>query len=80
MELRIANLNTLVLKDELTSIFAEYGNVVSTRIIKDRFTASLNNIGIVIMENKQDAFKAIQALDGSDLREDKIEITTLKYS
>ncbi|MES4786674.1 MAG: RNA-binding protein [Nitrospiraceae bacterium] len=51
--------------DDLRNICAEYGSVVSVRVIKDTYGVSLG-YGFVKMATEDDAEHVIRALDGSD--------------
>lgn len=56
------------LNDEgLRSLFEPHGKIVSARIIKDRETGKSRGFGFVEMEDKAEAEKAMQALNGSDM-------------
>lgn len=52
--------------DSLKTLFAQYGNVVSTAVIKDRDSNQSKGFGFVEMETLEEAQAAIDALDGKD--------------
>lgn len=64
--------------DSLKSTFEPYGKVVSARIIKDRDTGKSRGFGFVEMDDKAEAEKAMQALNGSDLDGRKIVVNEAK--
>lgn len=59
---------------ELGDLFAQFGDVLSARVLKDRETGRSRGFGFVEMNNDADADKAIQALNGSDLNGRKIVV------
>ncbi|HSK28809.1 MAG TPA: RNA-binding protein [Candidatus Limnocylindria bacterium] len=52
---------------QLQEIFAVHGQVESARVITDKFTGRSRGFGFVEMANSDEAQKAIQALNGTDL-------------
>lgn len=61
----VGNLAFKATPDELTELFAKYGNVESVRIMKDRATRRPRGFAFVEMESRG-AAKAIKALDGKE--------------
>jgi RNA recognition motif-containing protein len=53
--------------DDLQTLFAQFGNIVSTAVITDRDSGRSKGFGFVEFENDDDAKAAVKALDGSDL-------------
>ena len=62
------NLPYEVSDEELEAVFAEYGQVVSARVITDRFSGRPRGFGFVEMGNDSEAQAAIDALNGRDLK------------
>lgn len=62
----VGNLPWSISDDRLAEVFAEYGDVVSARVVTDRETGRSRGFGFVEMENA-DADEAIRALDGNDV-------------
>ncbi len=60
--------------ETLKSLFAEFGEVVSSKIIKDRETGRSKGFGFVEMTDSNEADNAIRQLDGSDLGGRKIKV------
>jgi len=60
--------------DELRDHFAQYGNVVSARVITDRETGRSKGFGFVEMESDEDGQNAIKNLDGTDMGGRKIVV------
>jgi len=53
--------------DELKAAFEAYGEVVSATIIVDRDSGRSKGFGFVEMAEKEEALKAIEGLNGTDL-------------
>ncbi|CAF0861507.1 unnamed protein product [Didymodactylos carnosus] len=49
----------------LDDLFAKYGKIIQTRVIRDQDTQSSRGIGFVIMETRSQAQQACQELDGT---------------
>ncbi len=52
---------------DLEEIFAEYGEVESAKIIKDKITSKSRGFGFVEMPNDDEATQAIDALDEQEI-------------
>ena len=52
---------------QLQEIFSAHGTVESARVITDKFTGRSRGFGVVEMASQEEAQKAIQALNGTDL-------------
>ncbi|MCB2191339.1 MAG: RNA-binding protein [Deltaproteobacteria bacterium] len=63
----VGNLSYDTTDDTLNSTFAEYGSVLSARVITDRMTGRSRGFGFVEMEDNGEAQAAIQALNGTSL-------------
>ncbi len=68
MNIYIGNLHYDVNEDNLREVFEEYGEVTSSKIIKDRESGRSKGFGFVEMANDEEANKAIEALNDADLR------------
>ena len=62
----VGNLNYATTEDQLSQLFAQYGPVVSSAIITDRYTGRSRGFGFIEMEEDDAAEAAISALDGSE--------------
>jgi RNA recognition motif-containing protein len=60
----VGNLSWSTSEDQLREAFAEYGEVISARIITDRDTGRSRGFGFVEMEVEAEANTAIEALNG----------------
>ncbi len=54
-------------EDSLKDFFAQAGNVVSTTIIKDKFSGRSKGFGFVEMSTEQEAKDAVEKLNGQSL-------------
>ncbi|MDD2823093.1 MAG: RNA-binding protein [Candidatus Daviesbacteria bacterium] len=52
---------------ELQEMFEKFGQVVSATVVMDKFTGQSRGFGFVEMQNDDEANKAIQDLNGSDM-------------
>jgi len=66
-KLYVGGLPYSVTEGRLEEIFAEYGSVTSARVISDKFTGQSRGFGFVEMNSSEDAQKAIEALNGTQL-------------
>lgn len=64
MNLYVSNLGYGFRDEELTQLFAAYGQVSSAKIIKDRSTGKSKGFAFVEMPDNAEAEKAMQELDG----------------
>lgn len=65
-KLYVGNLPYTVAEAKLQEHFAKHGNVVSARIITDKFSGRSKGFGFVEMSSDDEAQKAISALNGTD--------------
>ncbi|MFH1631614.1 MAG: RNA-binding protein [bacterium] len=54
-------------EDDLRELFSQHGEVVSARIITDKFTGRSRGFGFVEMATEEGAAAAIDALNGTDM-------------
>ena len=67
-KLYVGNLPYRMSEEELKDLFGEKGTVLSVRIITDSRTGRSKGFGFVEMENDDQAQKAIDELDGSEVQ------------
>ena len=67
MNIYVGNLDFKVDKEDLRSIFEEYGNISEIKIITDKFSGKSKGFGFITMENVTDGKKAIDELNGAKL-------------
>jgi cold-inducible RNA-binding protein len=63
----VGNLDFNVSEDELRQAFANYGQVDNVTILKDRDTGQPRGFGFVEMANDEEAEKAINGINGTQL-------------
>ncbi|MCK4646067.1 MAG: RNA-binding protein [Candidatus Aminicenantes bacterium] len=66
-QIYVGNLTYSMTEDSLRELFEPFGEVTSTKIIKDRLTDRSRGFGFVEMENKDEAETAIQKIDGTEV-------------
>ena len=66
-KLFVGNLSFNTTENDLQDLFAAYGPVQQVDMIMDRMTGRPRGFGFVTMENKEDAQKAVEALNGKNL-------------
>ncbi len=67
MNIYVGNLSRQATEDDLRRAFEAFGQVESANIIKDRFSGESRGFGFVQMPSKQEAQKAIEQMNGTDL-------------
>ena len=67
MNIYVGNLSFDTSEDDIRQAFAEYGQVSSVSIIKDKFTGRSRGFAFVEMPNNSEAQAAISGLNGQDL-------------
>lgn len=68
MNIYVGNLNYEVREKDLESVMERYGIVDSIKVIKDRDTGRSKGYAFVEMQNDEDARKAIEELNESELK------------
>ncbi len=68
MKLFIKNLDKEINELQLEGLFVKFGEVLSTKIIYDTITWESKGFAFLEMAKKEDALKAIEALNGQKLR------------
>ncbi len=74
MNLYVGNLSYRLTEDELRQAFEEYGQVSSCTIIKDRATGESKGFGFLEMPERSEAERAMQNLNGQDLKGRKLNV------
>jgi RNA recognition motif-containing protein len=67
MNIYVGNMSFDVTEDSLKQAFGKYGEVTSARVISDRDTGQPRGFGFVEMADDDEARKAIEGLNGTDL-------------
>ena len=66
-KLYVGGLPYSVTDEELQQTFSAHGTVESARVITDKYTDSSRGFGFVEMSTQEEAEKAIEALNGSEM-------------
>jgi RNA recognition motif-containing protein len=61
----VGNLSDYTTEDTLRSLFAEFGDIESVKMIKDRFSGKPKGFGFIEMPSNSEADQAIKALNGN---------------
>lgn len=77
-KLFVGNLDYSVTSDDLRSFFASLGTVVDAVVIMDKMTGRSRGFGFVEMGSDDEAKKAIEQFNGSDLKGRKINVNEAK--
>jgi len=64
MNIYVGNLPYSIKEDDLRSLFGEFGNIESAKVISDRRSGQSKGFGFVEMPSNSEADKAIKALNG----------------
>ena len=70
----VGNLGNAATEQELSDLFTPFGEVVSVRIIKDRFTNQSRGFGFVEMASDEAAKTAINEINGTELHEQRLKV------
>lgn len=74
MKIYVGNLAYSVTEEDLRETFAEFGDVESAEIIKDRFSGQSKGFGFVEMPDNSGADAAIKALNGKALKGRNVKV------
>jgi RNA recognition motif-containing protein len=67
MNIYVGNLDYRIDDEDLKNIFEKYGAVKDARIIMDKFSGRSKGFGFVVMDDVNEAKKAIDELSGATL-------------
>ena len=68
MNLYVGNLLFDVAENDLKALFEPFGQVTEVRLIMDKFSGKSKGFGFIEMPSKDEAQKAIEALNGKDVK------------
>ncbi len=74
VQIYCGNLNYRMTDDSLREVFEDYGEVVSSKIIKDRETGRSKGFGFVEMSTNEHAEKAISQLNDTEIAGRNIKV------
>ena len=72
MKMYVGNLIYNMTEKELKSLFAPFGEVLSSRIITDQYTRQSKNMGYVKMAVKEEGKRAVKELNGKKINDRRI--------
>jgi RNA recognition motif-containing protein len=74
MNIYIGNLAYNLTEDSLRTLFEEFGEVESAKVIKDRFTGRSKGYGFIEMPSNSEADQAVKALNGKLIEGQNIKV------
>lgn len=78
MNIYVSNLSFNTLNDELNQLFAEYGEVVSAKVIMDRDTGRSRGFGFVEMSTAEEGNAAIKGLHNKTMEGRNMMVSVAK--
>ena len=78
VKLYVGNLSYITAEDDLRSLFAKAGPVVSVALITDRDTGNSKGFAFIEMTTQTDAEKAISMFNGFDLDNRELKVNLAK--
>jgi RNA recognition motif-containing protein len=78
MNIFVSNLNFKVKSEDLNQLFSQFGEVVSSKVITDKFSGRSRGFGFVEMKNDSDGEKAINELNQKDYEGRNISVSVAK--
>jgi len=67
MNIFVGNLSFETTDEDLRAEFAAFGELTSVNVLKDKFTNKSRGFAFVEMPNKEEAMKAVEALNGKSI-------------
>jgi RNA recognition motif-containing protein len=80
MKIFIGNISPEVKEEELEKLFTEFGDVESTEIVFDKLTGESRKFGFVKMPNESEATKAINSINGKNLKGKELVVNQARKS
>ncbi|HHN48125.1 MAG TPA: RNA-binding protein [Bacteroidales bacterium] len=75
MNIYVGNVDFKATEDQISELFAEYGEVTSAKIITDRLSGRSRGFAFVEMANEDEGKAAIEALNGYNLNSREISVS-----
>jgi RNA recognition motif-containing protein len=69
MDIYIGNLPSDVVANDLRALFEKFGEVTDVRLVMGKSRSKTKNYGFVEMPSQEEAEKAIEEMDGTELKE-----------
>ena len=80
VEIYVGNLSYDMTEADLRRAFGEFGAIDSVRIVTNRYNDKSKGFGFVVMPNRQEAEKAISALDEREVMGRKMKVNEAQNS
>jgi RNA recognition motif-containing protein len=78
MNMYVSNLSFHTTEEDLKTLFGEYGEVSSAKVITDRETGRSRGFGFVEMESSTEASKAMKGLNNKEIEGRAIAVTVAR--
>jgi hypothetical protein len=78
IEIYVGNLPYDLTRKDLARMFGEFGEVLSARVIKNRFNGKSKGYGFMEMSDRDEAGAAIRALHNKDIKGRKLVVNEAK--
>lgn len=78
MNMYVSNLSFHTTDEGLRSLFSDFGEVASSKVITDRETGRSRGFGFVEMPEEADARKAMEELNGRDIEGRALSVTVAR--
>ena len=74
MNIYVGNLSYSVTEDDIRSLFVEFGEIASVKVISDKFSGQSKGFCFVDMPSNSEADQAIKALNGKSIGGHNIKV------
>lgn len=78
MNIYVGNLSRQAGESELRTLFAEFGEVKTVKIIKDNMTGESRGFAFVEMTDDKEALQAIRDLDSQEFKNRRLKVNEAK--
>ena len=78
MNIYVGNLSFSVTEDDLRRAFQAHGTVEKASVITDKLSGQSRGFGFVEMPNREEALKAINSVNGADLKGRALKVNEAK--
>ncbi|MBE2246027.1 MAG: RNA-binding protein [Candidatus Competibacteraceae bacterium] len=78
MTIYVGNVPFNLREEELQHVFAQYGEVSSVKIIKDKFTGKSKGFAFVEMSSSEDGNNAVQQVNGLEVKGRQLRVNEAK--
>jgi RNA recognition motif-containing protein len=78
MNIYVGNLSFSVTEDDLRQAFQAHGTVEKAAVITDKLSGQSRGFGFVEMPNREEALKAINSVNGADLKGRALKVNEAK--